>query len=264
MRKNGKSKLHKLPIIGNFVNKLDRDAKTLGFQKAMRNAVKGTGTELIVKGINNKLEKLLKSKPVIIVANHPYEMEILALIAAIPERDNAYIIMNADFLGICPSLDKHVIPVYIKHHHIGNITQKLSAKMLDIFHPSEKLTPEEEHKKNIDSINVASWKVQVGALVAVFPGAKSENGRWHAGLGHLIKNIKDISNIYIVQVYIKGTTALDYLRLVPYMSKVFPKVSVTFSEPYKLNNWINHEDSARKIVADMEEHYDKWMREISS
>ncbi len=66
-------------------------------QEGMRKLAQRYQTKFEVYGFDKETENILKTQPVVIAANHPYELETMALIAALPKREDAYLIINPDF-----------------------------------------------------------------------------------------------------------------------------------------------------------------------
>ncbi|OIO13036.1 hypothetical protein COV53_00670 [Candidatus Gottesmanbacteria bacterium CG11_big_fil_rev_8_21_14_0_20_37_11] len=254
------SNIHKLPIIGKFIKTLDRDIKKYGWQDAARRIIKYTNTSLEIIGKYPKLDIILAEKGVIIVANHPFEAETIALIASLPTRKDTYLMVNAMFTGLGNSIDKHLIPVYIRHHKNPKIKKRLLKKIMDTFHPQKEYSPDIEHKKNIININKASQIVRKGGLVIIYPGRRSTDGKWFDGVGYFIKGVGKSKNTYIVQVYSEGTSNWDYLRLHPLLGKILPKVKIYFSRELPINKFIS--ENAKEIKNKLEDNYCKWLSTI--
>lgn len=254
------SNLHKLPIVGKFINTLNYDINKYGWQNAARRIIKYTNTRLEIIGLNPKLHEILAKKGVVIVANHPFEAETITLIASLPSRKDAFLIVNTMFTGLGNSIDKHLIPVYIRHHKNHKAKKRLLKKIMDTFHPQAEYSPDVEHKKNIININKASQIVRKGGLVIIYPGRRSTDGKWFDGVGYLIKGVGKVKNTYIVQVYSEGTSNWDYLRLHPFMGKILPKVKIYFSQAFPLDKFISVD--AKEIKNKLENNYIKWLNTI--
>ena len=226
-----------IPIIKNYIKTIEFFVEEYGLQEGMRKLAQRYQTKFEVYGFDKETENILKTQPVVIAANHPYELETMALIAALPKREDAYLIINAGVLGIIPVLDKYLIPVYIRHHYKNTapIYRKLSGIFIEKLQKIKTITAEEEHRKNIESIKNASLKVQNGGLVMIYPQRHGDKGKWYPGIGHLIKGIEN-KNAYYVQAYISGTSPWDYLRLMPFINRIFPTIKVFFDKPILVKN----------------------------
>lgn len=254
-------KLYSLPIIGPFLRNLDTDVKTVGLQKAMMRIVLRSKTNLIIHGKEGITEEILKKKPVIIVANHPYDSEEVALIAALPSRRNTYLIVSSHFLGVSSGLDKHLIPVYIWHHVTDGKPKKFFGKLLHTLHPTPIYSPEEEHRRNKQSIESATQLVKKGGVVIIFPGRRSTNGHWFSGVGHLIRGLGKNTDAYIVKTYIQGTSDMDYLRMLPNVGKFMRPIRITFAKPTKAATiFVN---DGKKIASQLELEYNQWVKTFS-
>lgn len=249
-------KIFDLPIIGRFIQTFDEEVKKSGWQQAARCVVQRTNTKLSIHGINPGLKKILRHKGVILVVNHPSEAEILALIAALPPRQDVYLIANAMLVGICPSVDKHLIPVYIWNNRNTKDKRAFIWTLLHSLYPQKKYSPEQEHEKNILSIKIASEKVRSGAMVIIFPGKKYPSGHWFDGVGYLVSGVGGRKETYIIKVYSEGTSSWDYIRLLPFIGKILPAVKISFSTPSPIKRYILNDP--KRITRKLEQEYDIW------
>lgn len=249
-----------LPLIGNFIRTIDQDIKRQGFIQAMRYVVKRSHGKLVVHGLSNEVQHILQTKPVIVVANHPDDVEVIALIASLPERRDVYMIVNARMMGVVKSVDRNLIPVYIEHHHNPYHHNAILRYLLETYHPKDTLTPEEEHGRNIKSIDRAAEIVNGGGLVIIFPGRRSVDGHWFPGVGHLSKKVKNRKSTYIFRVFSQGTSFLDILRLLPFMSHFLPVITIHFSQPLIVDDIGNH--NPKKITSILEKIYMAWTWKI--
>ena len=129
--------LSDLPLIGNFIRTIDQDIKEYSFIQAMRNVVKRSHTRLEIRGLRSGARDILQTKSAVVVANHPNEAEVIALIASLPERNDVYLIVNARMLGIVKDLDRHLIPVYIEHHNNPYHHNEILSYLLKTYHPKK-------------------------------------------------------------------------------------------------------------------------------
>lgn len=244
--------LQNLPIIGNIVKTVSDDAKKYSFQKISLRLINRLNGKLEIIGKTKEIESILKEKPIILVSNHPHDSDTIALIASLPERRDAYIIAIFTTIGIIPSLDKYMIPVYVRHHDIRK--RNALRSFLKIFNPTPIFSPEEEHQKNIKSIEIAAKKIDSGGLVIIFPGTGYAK-KWYPGIGHLIKNLHQ-KNAYLIKTYIQGTSNLDWFRLSPFLGKFFPPVKITLSKPREIRSL--QTNSPKEITRILEKEYNRW------
>lgn len=250
-----------LPLIGQFIKSIDKDLDHHTFQSAMRNVVKRTNSKFIVKGKDKEIEQILKNRPVVLVANHPYEAEVPAVVASLPDREEISLIANRRLLNLSSNLDKYLIPVYIDHHDIKKKRHKVMSYFLRAFHSKKRYTALKEHQLNIQSISIAAKKVEEGGLVIIFPNRKSNSGDWFTGVGHMLTQIER-KDIYIMRAFIEGTSILDLLRLFPIVGNFLPTITLTFAPPLKLEEiWDNN---PKKITAILENKFNNWAQTLNN
>lgn len=253
------STVFNVPFVGQLMRELDKEIEAYGLHDAMRRAVRKTKAKLQVHVHHPDTNSTLEHKAVVVVANHPYDADVVALFASMPARSDAHLVINVQFVGICPALDPHLIPVYIQHHKNRRNTQKVQGKFLSMFHPIPSYSPEEEHDKNIESIAIASKKLAEGNLVVIFPGRRSNTGRWFSGVGHMISQVPVLRDVHVIGAHIQGTSNRDYLRLIPGFRRLLPPITVHLSAPLSLGSIINGNRDGRYITRLLEDHYTRWV-----
>lgn len=249
-------KLSELPVVGNIINSLNNDLEKYPLQKSALRLVNKVHGRLEVLGQTGQTEITLKDRPVIVVCNHPSDSDPIALIASMPEREDAHLIAVHTSLGLCGNLDKYMIPVYVGHHNIRN--RNLLRNFLRIFNPIPIYSPQEEHKKNINSIKLAAKKIDAGGLILIFPGT-GYAPHWYPGVGYLINNLRGNKNTYLVNAHIIGTSKLDLLRIVPGLGRIFHPVKITYSKPRLINDIRNLPPKDIKQI--LENEYHNWLKE---
>lgn len=253
------STVFKVPFVGHLLREFDKEIEEHGLHDAMRRAVSKSKTNLRVQTHHSDTIAILQHKAVVVVANHPYDSDVVALFASLPARQDSYLIINVQFVGICPSLDPHLIPVYIKHHRDKRNRLKLQGKFLSSLHPTPTYSPAEEHKRNRESIALASRKLINGNLVVIFPGRRSNTGRWFSGVGHMISQVPVLRDVYVIVSHIQGTGNRDYLRLIPGLRRILPPITVHLSAPLCMGNIINGNRDGKYITSVLEERYNRWV-----
>jgi 1-acyl-sn-glycerol-3-phosphate acyltransferase len=237
-----------------LVNSLNKNISEMGVVLTMRKIMNKCNTKVVVKS-SKEIDQVLKKMSGIVVANHPAEADVLAILAAVKNRKDIYIIINSGFKKIIPELDKHLIPVFIYNKAVESFEGKLKMKILGIFSKVAKYSPEEEHKKNIISVNEAIEKINEGGLVIIFPDGGDKRHDWFNGIGHLIYGVKNKKS-FVIRAYIEGTSNWDYLRLIPFIGRFLPKFKISFAKPIKINEI--KENNPREITANLERSYWKW------
>lgn len=255
------SQLTRFPIIKPFVKAINQDVGKFGLQGAMSNAVTRSGTNLIVKGLTTEVRDILKNKATVVVSNHPHEVDIVALFAALPKREDVSLIISSRFMNLAPKTHKYLIPVYIEHHTDKSQSDQLIETFFKKFHPVKTYSPEEEHKKNIESIKKASEKVSKGGLVVIFPSpSKITGNKWYTGVGYLLKGTHRKKPTYVVKAHIEGTSNMDYLRLLPYAARVLTPIHVTFDQPMEVSRLLKQDP--KEITSHLEKKYNSWSKSL--
>lgn len=236
------SKLLKIPLLGTSLKKMDSIIETHGIQLGVRKLMLLACPNFIVTIENEHTREILNQKPVIVAfANHISEFDPFFVLAALSEREDVHIVMDSRYQNISKSFDRHVIPVYISNNESEEGERALSALKIWFFrkfHSFSKIDPQKEHELNVKSIKTAAKKIDSGELVIISPGGARE---WYSGIGHLIKDVENKEDSYLVKAHIKGATKLDMLRLIPFLSLFLPKVEIIFSAPQKLSEFEGQE-----------------------
>ena len=255
-------KLGSLPLAGKIVKDLNRKSKRLGYQRTMREILKMISSKLEIVNKSKELKLILKKDPVIVVSNHPAMTDVVTLVAGQESRQDAFLIISSNFLGMLPNLDKHLIPVYINHRLLGKEDKfNVLIKLFRNIHSSKNFSKEVSHKKNIESIKRAASIVKNGGMISMFPGGGGgKNGEWFSGIGYLISDAVTNQKAKIVMTYLEGTSAWDYARLIPGMSRLMPKFRVTFSETETI---LNYEGMDPKEIAEsLKNKYGLWAESL--
>ena len=69
----------------------------------------------------------------IVVAAHPPESGILALLSAVKDRKDVFLIVTSSFYKFIPKLDKYLIPVYIGDQMSDSFEEKIKSKIFGLF-----------------------------------------------------------------------------------------------------------------------------------
>ncbi|MFA5025621.1 MAG: 1-acyl-sn-glycerol-3-phosphate acyltransferase [Candidatus Shapirobacteria bacterium] len=245
---------------------------TFGVRKILRpinKNLKNDGLSLTLKKIVNQVsrgftinipkntEKVLKNDSVLLICNHPAQADVLLLLSAIPSRKKTFLIVMSGILSILPAINKYLIPVYISHRFNERSQPDWKMELLKKFHFTPEYSQEIAHKKNIKSITLATQKINEGSLVGIFPAGGSENGRdFLPGVGHIIKNLKYPEKTKIVMAHVSGTSTWDFLRILPFFSKLLPKFKIEFSQVLDASDFVG--DDGRVIALNLQNTYDQW------
>jgi hypothetical protein len=252
--------LNTLPVVGKIIKETDNLIREKGVQPAFRELIKRSGTKLLINNKNEETIKILKEYPVIIVANHPAEADVLALLGSLEKRNNFHLIINSSFLNICPNLDKFLIPVGITNRLMSKPGLKIRLRIFKKIHNLPTVSSEEEHEKNIKSIALATERLNHGSAIVIFPGGGGEGGKWFSGVGHMINGVTTKEKTFIIKAYIEGTSDFDYLRVIPGMAKILPPFKITFDIPTRLDQLECNNPKATALK--LEEEYNSWIRSL--
>ena len=255
--------LNRIPFVKQLLGRLDREVYTFGLQGAVRIWLKNTGNRLTAINLDERTRNILENEPVLISLNHPHEAETYALLATLPKREDCFLIVNSDCLGIIPSMDKYFIPVYVKHHQRDNIKnrRKLSAVITEKFSLDELNDAGCEHDKNVKSINTAAGKIRNGGVVIICPEKHDSEKEWFCGVGYLANGAGLKKRVYYMKTFVKGTSKWDYLRYVPGVAKIMPKAKIYFSKPEILAEKVKEDpkETAKNLALE----YYKWTEDLN-
>lgn len=243
-------------MIKKLINYLNKCIADYGIVLAMRKFLDKCNTKVRVES-NKKIDKVLEKFSGVIVANHPAEADVLALLSAIKDRKDVYLIINSQLKGLVPELDKYLIPVYISNKINSNLAGRIKLWFVSKVKKLDKYSKEEEHQKNIKSIETAIEKINKGGLVIIFPSGGDEKHGWFNGIGHLIDGIKNKEKKFVMRAHIEGTSNWDYLRLFPLIGKILPKFKVSFANPLRMDRI--KMDCPKETTTKLENNYWNWI-----
>lgn len=254
--------LGKIPIVGKIFRDFDKSAGENGIHKAVTDVIKKTETKLNVHGLVNDTIEILKTKPVILVVNHPFDFEVFILIAALPKRDDIFTIVASDLMGMGPNTSSYFIPMFI-HKYFDQGSHKLSVKIAKLLRLGPRLSPLHAHRRNVENINYAALKVNNGGLVIIFPeGIHKKGSPWLSGVGHLLRAVYKKRNTFYARAYIQGTSHFDIFRLIPIIRKLFPPLNVYFDRPKEIDLILNERQNPKEITKNLQADYNRWVFKI--
>lgn len=242
-------------MIKKLVSYLNGCISEHGVVLAMRKFLSKCNTKVEIKS-NKEIDKVLKKLSGVVVANHPAESDVMAILSAVKNRKDVFLVITSSFRSLIPELDKHLIPVYISNRITESFEGKIKFKILNRLNKTPIYTPEEEHKKNIESINKAIEKVNNGGLVIIFPNGGDKKHNWFNGIGHLIHGVKNKEESFIIRAYIEGTSTWDYLRLLPLIGKFLPKFKISFANPLRMDTI--QKENPKATTVNLENKYWNW------
>ncbi len=255
---------NQLPLVGRFFRKFDQQVARWGLQPAMRLLINHIKVKFQVNGLNKKTKKILASKPVILVSNHPHASDVVLLVAALPERKDINMIASFEFLSIGPSFASHLIPVYLKEK-VHKSSKKLSSRLCRHLNLVKIFPDEECQEKNKRSLKKAVKKIEQNSLVIIFPEGEKEGQKlWLPGVVKLLKQLlKNKKEVFYVQAYVKGTSFFDPFRRLIKIGWLFPKIKVSFSSPQPIRKILEKDKDCDEMAQNLREKYWAWVKTLN-
>ncbi|MFA6519002.1 MAG: 1-acyl-sn-glycerol-3-phosphate acyltransferase [Candidatus Shapirobacteria bacterium] len=251
------SNISEMTFVGSRIRHFDSQIGEMGLMATVKKLATNTNTKVETSYDSEETKVALKKGPVVVVANHPHQSDVIVIMAGLPDRDDFSMVAMSSLLGMGKNIDRHIIPVYINHRAKNKkISENWQFRLFTKLHSYCQMGEDEEKIKNRQSISLASERLSGGQMVIIFPGGGSANGRWFTGVGYMIKGSTN-PNLKIIMANISGTTHWDYFRLIPGLSRILPKIRVRFSAPIGVNEF--KESEAREIAKKLETRYEKWL-----
>ena len=82
-----------MTMLKGLVNYVNKNISEMGVVMAMKKFVNKCNTEIVVKS-NDDIDAVLEKYSGVIVANHPAEADVLAILSAIKNRKDVFLIIN--------------------------------------------------------------------------------------------------------------------------------------------------------------------------
>lgn len=254
--------LRDMPIIGKYTRNFDTTVGELGLQEAIRKFANIKENDITIHFQESKTKEVLQFAPTLLVCNHPTALEEIPLIPALPPRSDISLLAASYFMGIGPNTDKYILPLFVHRYYIP-ANEDLGLELIDKLHIGPQIYDKYEHKKNVESMHNASLRITNGGLVILFPtGVRKKLTQWFDGIGYLLKDVKDQKNAYYVKSYIQNSTRFDQLRFLPFLKKILPRVTLTFSQPESIQDIVDREKDPKKIRMFLENEYNDWIKTL--
>jgi 1-acyl-sn-glycerol-3-phosphate acyltransferase len=200
--------------------------------------------------------------PLLIISNHPGVFDTLILLSQV-QRDDFYFAALSQYRVFGESIAKFLLPIHRKkglNHRIYEYPLSLQGKNSE----RKELSQKEIRERNRLTIALAADLINQGKAVSIFPtgtaGKKLNGSRWKAGVGFLIKQIKNPMT-KVVFANIKGTKPSDITAYMhPMIRSLFfkPKeVSISFSRAFSVKDLIDINLDGKVISKKLEIHYDQ-------
>ena len=251
------SSLSLYSLVRKLLSRTNRNIEKYGYAETFARIIR-KGSRGTILHRDPETLRTLEEDAVLVIGNHPAEIDVLLGLSLCPQREDVFFIINIAFMSLVPAFDKHCIPFYINYR----ITSKSGFKILNAISPSPMLSEFASTKLNLKSLYLAAEKLNEGGMVIIAPGAGKHDKEFNSGTGYMINALKDPKKIKLVMTYISGTTQADLFRLLPFVGKLFPKFRVAFSTPTTLDKFISGD--VKKDTQNLEDYYFNWVKEISS
>jgi len=248
-------RLYHLPIVRSFVNFLNTQLRNNTLPHAMKAIVRRSHSKIMTHGLTPKTINILNNNPCIIIANHPHDAEVIAILSALPEhRNDISLIINYRMMGMSFKFDQYCIPVYIDHNIDPVKRYPTISKLIGSFHLKESYNLKNSQKKNRDAIDEAVARLNNGDIVLIFPGRRAIDNNWFSGVGHLSSKIDEKKDAFIIPIYVEGTSDLDCIRMIPFVGKYLPEIKMTFFNPVALSTLssLDPKEITKKLQKDFE------------
>lgn len=219
-------------VVRGHLKDIDDQIPLKGLPNAIKEHFQKLGYNIEPQYQEDRTREVLEKSPALVVANHPFLMDPVNLIASLPEaRRDVSVIGNTAFQTLGDNFAQHVIPVY----RSGNDYQVEGRALLWRKYG----IPQEEHalfeagRLNRQSINTAAQKINEGGLVILFPDGSTEGKEWYSGVGELVKQI-DRDDAQIVFAATEKPRYRDYMRVSSKVASIMnpTTTNVTYSAPH--------------------------------
>jgi len=251
-----------LPVLGGVIKSFDVKIGKLGLQGMVADFLEHIGSRWEVCGGYEEAFRILKNSPAVVIFNHPHDAEVLPLMAALPRRDDIYIIGTSGLVGaVGPNFDRYLIPVHVRKHAVAGSRRWRVRIGRSLLRFNLTVADEEAHQQNKLAIEEGSRRVREGAVVFIVPEGARPGGRWFSGVGHLLRGIGRNAGAYFVPVYVEGTSAFDFLRLIPWIGRRLRPFRVVFFAPKKIKAILGETKDPKVVTEKLQEEYNRQVRD---
>lgn len=248
---------HNLLLFGWFFSKFNTLVKEKGLQSAMVSLLKLSGDRVVVEGLTQETFEILKKHPVLLVTRHP----LVPVVATLPFRSDIFIVVTSELMGMGNAVAKFFIPIYVRNLY-KEYAQKSAVKLSQRLHLAPEISKEEEHARNLKSIDIAKKRIQEGSLIIMVPEGLREDGQWFLGIGFLVKGVAEVFNGYYVPVHVTTAYKKHLLGMVPLLNNFFLSYTVSFGKPTRLTSY-RKENDVHILTKKLQDSYDKWAKTLA-
>ena len=243
-----------------FCRGFNKNIDDFGIQSALNILLKHNHIHFRKIIANPDTNRVLARKASIIVCNHPHQIEPIIILGSTPPRKNVHIVADARYLNLTPALEKHIIPVYIKHNYTKQNHHGLRVAFIDWLIPQDTFDYQTSHQKNIQNIDRASHILSENGLIIICP-IKRDNS-WSDGIGYLVKGVgQSVKSLNLIMAYVQGGSRFDIFRLFPFVNLFFPTIKIFFSSPIELIPYQKSQPKEIKLI--IETKYNQWVKKLN-
>jgi hypothetical protein len=240
-----------------ILRRINRNIELHGFPYAFARVIRSVSREMIVNR-HPEAFTTLSEEPVLLITNHPAEMDAIVLLGSLPNRKDIFMLINNSFISVLPAFDPHCIPVYVKYRSQGEERETLRAKVLKKIHYSPLLSLEESKIKNKESINESAKRINEGGVILLAPGFGNNDKEFKIGLGYMLNALDGKNNPKIIMTHISGTSKVDYLRAFPIIRRFLPRFRIEYSGPAEATQFISGDPKAD--TKHLQDFYFDWVK----
>lgn len=225
----------------------DRQVGLQGLSAATRQMIEKFGGS-VESIFEEGAEQTLLKEPVVVIGTHAGRLDASAILAAMPERTDSFLIGNSILKRVGPNFREHLIDVKL----IGkkrNAVKSAVKKLLGLT-DGENNDPESAKVHNKRSLEKAGQIIIEGGRVLIFPDNVFQRGtenKWRLGIGRLLKDLSPDTKVVFAKTE-KGKRVLSK--------------KVNFSQPKRAGDFQGQQDESLEdvsaIVSQVQSAYANW------
>ncbi|MBT3302339.1 MAG: hypothetical protein HOF35_16270 [Bacteroidetes bacterium] len=239
-----------------ILRRINKNIEEIGFAKAFARVIDSVSKKMDVQRHPDAI-KTLSEDPVLLITNHPAELDAMVLLSSLPTRKDVFMLINNSFISVLPAFDPHCIPVYVNYRTQGDERETMRAKVLKRIHYSPLLTLEESKVKNREAIGVSAKAIDDGGVILLAPGFGNNDTEFKIGLGYMLNAVSIPEKAKIIMTHISGTSKLDYFRAIPLLKKVLPRFRIIYSGPAELKKFVSGDPKVD--TKSLQDYYFNWV-----
>ncbi len=253
--------LGEIPVVKSFFREFDTEVGNVGLIAASRRFIEGIerrSRAFYSVDMPEDTHEVLLSQPALVIANHPYRLDTVFLLGALPpERKDIRVLARSFLGGVGKHFRSHIIPVFYRKKSMSS-----SSSPTVRFHLARVIEPtfEDTVTKNLNERSLARSvdTLEQGGILGILPGGNHLQGGWQAGVGKIVQGLARPEDIPVIFAHIKGSTPFDpFSRLFPGWRNRLPQVNVRFSHPVLASQFRLNQDPLTTTGL-MENWYKKW------